>query len=113
MVYGTDDSAGLLGTAAGKEFLWDAYKAQENEPGDTLISQYMKNYPTTFNYEPDTFVGNPEMLEGFAFKDPLQPKVTEYDMQNFDPYLSPSFPFYGDNRQKYLNYLFQLGAYDQ
>ena len=107
MVGGTDASTGLEGTAAGKAFLADAYKAQEDEPGDTLISQYMKNYPTTF-------VGGNEMLENYAIEDDgIVRGLQKSDVAEFDPYLSPSFPFYDDNRQKYMNYLFQSGAYDQ
>jgi hypothetical protein len=109
MVYGTDASTGLLGTAIGKEFVADAYKAQEDEPGDTLISQYMKNYPTTF-------VGGNKMLEDLKTKvaqqDGIVRGLQESDVAEFDPYLNPSFPFYGGNRQKYMNYLFQSGAYD-
>ena len=44
MVGGTDASTGLEGTAIGKAFLADAYKAQEDEPGDTLISNAMKSF---------------------------------------------------------------------
>jgi hypothetical protein len=107
MVGGTDASTGLEGTAAGKAFLADAYKAQADETGDTLISQYMKNYPTTF-------VGGNEMLENYAIEDDgIVRGLQKSDVAEFDPYLSPSFPFYDDNRQKYMNYLFQSGAYDQ
>ena len=106
MIYGTDDSVGLLGTAAGKSFLTDAYKAQEDEPGDTLISQYMKKYPTTFNYEPDTFVGGNEMLENYDIEDDgIFRGLQESDVAGFDPYLSPSFPFYGKKRPYYLDHL--------
>jgi len=107
MVGGTDASVGLEGTAAGKAFLADAYKAQADETGDTLISQYMKNYPTTF-------VGGNEMLENYAIEDDgIVRGLQKSDVAEFDPYLSPSFPFYDDNRQKYMNYLLQSGAYDQ
>jgi len=113
MIYGTDDSVGLLGTKAGKDFYNAALAAQEDEPGDTLISQYMKNYPTTFNYDPDTFVGTMGSIPSFMLeKDGMVVPPQESDMNYFDPYLSPSLPFYGDNRQKYMNYLFQSGAYD-
>ena len=107
MVGGTDASTGLEGTAIGKAFLADAYKAQADETGDTLISQYMKNYPTTF-------VGGNEMLENYAIEDDgIVRGLQKSDVAEFDPYLSPSFPFYDDNRQKYMNYLLQSGAYDQ
>ena len=106
MRFGTDISRGLEGTKAGRTFLDDAYKAQEDEPGDTLISQYMKNYPTTFNYEPDTFVGGNEMLENYAIEDDgIVRGLQESDVAGFDPYLSPSFPFYGKKRPYYLDHL--------
>ena len=44
MIYGTDDSVGLAGTAAGKEFLADAYEAQANESGDSMLGNALKNY---------------------------------------------------------------------
>jgi len=107
MVGGTDASTGLEGTAIGQAFLDEARKVQEDELGDTLISQYMKNYPTTF-------VGGNEMLENYAIEDDgIVRGLQKSDVAEFDPYLSPSFPFYDDNRQKYMNYLLQSGAYDQ
>ena len=51
----------------------------------------------------DKFVGGPEMLEGFAFANPLRPKITESDMASFDPYLNPNFPFYKKRRPYYIN----------
>ena len=44
MVHGTDDSVGLAGTAAGKAFLADAYRAQADETGDSLIGNAIMNY---------------------------------------------------------------------
>ena len=97
---------GLRGTKAGKDFYNEALAAQANEPGDTLISQYMKNYPTTFNYEPDTFVGTMGSIPSFMLeKDGMVIPPQESDMSYFDPYLSPSLPFYGKKRQYYLNHL--------
>lgn len=86
---------GLQGSSIGKAFMAEANKAQAKEAGDSLIGNEMANY--------DKFVGGPEMLEGFAFEDPLRPKITEYDMASFDPYLNPNFPFYKKRRPYYLN----------
>ena len=44
MVGGTDDSVGLQGTAAGKEFLKRASKAVNEEKGGNLISDAIMNY---------------------------------------------------------------------
>jgi len=86
---------GLQGSSIGKAFMAEANKAQAKEAGDSLIGNEMANY--------DKFVGGPEMLEGFAFKDPFNPKITEFDMATFDPYLNPNFPFYKKRRPYYLN----------
>lgn len=86
---------GLQGTAIGKAFMAEANKARDKEVGDSLIGNEMANY--------DKFVGGPEMLEGFAFKNPLKPKITEFDMETFDPNLNPDIPFYKKRRPYYLN----------
>ena len=63
--------------------------------------------------EPNTFVGGNKMLENYAIEDDgIVSGLQKSDVDEFDPYLSPSFPFYDDNRQKYMNYLLQSGAYD-
>ena len=63
--------------------------------------------------EPNTFVGGNKMLENYAIEDDgIVRGLQKSDVDEFDPYLSPSFPFYDDNRQKYMNYLLQSGAYD-
>ena len=86
---------GLQGSSIGKAFMAEANKAQAKEAGDSLIGNELANY--------DKFVGGPEMLEGFAFANPLRPKITESDMASFDPYLNPNFPFYKKRRPYYLN----------
>ena len=45
MRFGIDNfSTGLEGTKAGKEFLADAYEAQANESGDSMLGNALKNY---------------------------------------------------------------------
>ena len=86
---------GLQGSAIGQAFIAEANKAIDKESGKGMLGDALKNY--------DKFVGGPEMLEGFAFADPLNPKITEFDMASFDPYLNPNFPFYKKRRPYYLN----------
>lgn len=86
---------GLQGSAIGQAFMAEANKAIDKESGKGMLGDALKNY--------DKFVGGPEMLEGFAFADPLNPKITEFDMASFDPYLNPNFPFYKKRRPYYLN----------
>jgi hypothetical protein len=61
MVHGTDDSVGLAGTAAGKAFLADAYKAQEDEPGDTMMSHAMKSFGS-----PRATFTTPAEIQGYS-----------------------------------------------
>ena len=82
-----------------------------NKYKDTSATEFVPDYS-----EPNTleFVGGNEMLEDYAAQqDGIVRGLQESDVDTFDPYLNPSFPFYGGNRQKYMNYLLQSGNYDQ
>jgi len=83
MVGGIDNfSTGLEGTKAGQAFLADAYKAQEDEPGDTMMSNALKNYGKS----PEERAAYKLRLNSMNFPDTIPDNMKMYYAANPEKY---------------------------